>query len=51
MLGFDPKELPEVQGKYAYELLKKLKEVKVLDENEEEFYNFLREKYEKEVEN
>lgn len=47
MLGEDPRELPEVQGKYAFELLTKLKEVKMLDEKEEKFYNFLKEKYEK----
>jgi hypothetical protein len=47
MLGIDPKELPEVQGEYAYELLKKLKETRVLDDNEEKFYNFLKKKYEK----
>ena len=47
MLGIDPKELPEEQGRYAYELLKKLKEVKALDD-EENFYNFLKKKYEKE---
>ena len=48
MLGIDAEELPEVQGKYAYELLKKLREVKVLEDDEEEYYNFLRKKYEKE---
>jgi len=48
MLGIGPKELPEEQGRYAYELLKKLKEVKVLDDDEENFYNFLKKKYEKE---
>jgi hypothetical protein len=48
MLGIDPKELPEVQGEYAYELLKKLRETRVLDDNEEKFYNFLKKKYETE---
>lgn len=47
MLGIDPVELPEVQGEYAYELLKKLNEVKVLDDNEEKFFNYLKKKYEK----
>lgn len=47
MLGIDPHELPEVQGEYAYKLLKDLKAVRVLNENEEKFYNFLKNKYEK----
>lgn len=47
MLGIDPVELPEVQGEYAYELLKKLKETRKLDDNEEKFFNYLKKKYEK----
>lgn len=47
MLGIDPVELPEVQGEYAYKLLKQLKEVKMLDDNEEKFFNYLKKRYEK----
>lgn len=48
MLGIDPKELPEVQGEYAYNMMKDLKKARKLSEAEEKFYNFLKEKYEKE---
>lgn len=47
MLGIDPVELPEVQGEYAYELLKHLKEARKLDDNEDKFFNYLKKKYEK----
>ena len=45
MLGIDPKELPEVQGVYAYNMMKDLKKTRKLSDAEEEFYNFLRKKY------
>ena len=45
MLGIDPKELPEVQGEYAYNMMKDLKKTRKLSDAEEEFYNFLRKKY------
>jgi hypothetical protein len=48
MLGIDPKELPEVQGEYAYKMMKDLKNTRKLSESEENFYNFLKKKYEKE---
>jgi hypothetical protein len=48
MLGIDPKELPEVQGEYAYNMMKDLRKARKLSEAEEKFYNFLKEKYEKE---
>lgn len=51
MLGIDPKELPEVQGEYAYSMMKDLKKARVLSEAEEKFYNFLKKKYEKEQTN
>jgi len=51
MLGIDPKELPEVQGEYAYNMMKDLKKARTLSEAEEKFYNFLRKKYEKEQTN
>ena len=48
MLGIDPKELPEVQGEYAYNMMKDLRKARKLSDTEEKFYNFLKEKYEKE---
>lgn len=48
MLGEDPKELPEVQGEYAYNMMKDLRKARKLSDTEEKFYNFLKEKYEKE---
>jgi len=45
MLGIDPKELPEVQGIYAYNMMRDLKKTRKLSDAEEEFYNFLRKKY------
>lgn len=45
MLGNDPKELPEVQGIYAYNMMRDLKKTRKLSDAEEEFYNFLRKKY------
>ena len=45
MLGIDPKELPEMQGIDAYNMLNNLKKTRKLSDAEEEFYNFLRKKY------
>ncbi len=45
MLGIDSKELPEVQGIYAYNMMRDLKKTRKLSDAEEKFYNFLRKKY------
>ena len=45
MLGIDSRELPEVQGEYAYRMLKDLKKVRELTADEQKFYDFLDKKY------